>query len=408
MVIDNNTETAIELNIDRSSWHRVKFGDVAVKQNGNVDRETTDLTRYVAGEHMGSEDLHIREWGETSGDYLGPAFHRSFEAGDILYGSRRTYLRKVAVAHFDGITSNTTFVIKANEDTLIRELLPFIMLSEGFAQHSIKNSKGSVNPYINWKDITDYEFLLPPKDQQRQIAELLWAGDEMIEKEQVLKEENERLRNISREKLYTNGIEHDKGNLKAGKCGLIRSDWKELSFLEAIDITSGQVDPTEDEYSGLFQIGPERMEPNTGKILEFKTAKELGISSGNYLFTEKHVLYSKIRPYFKKVANPGFTGLCSADVYPFKPKTEALSKDFLFYYLLTEKFTTALLRFQNRTGMPKVNREELGSMYIPLPTLEEQSEVVGILLEIDKNLEKVIVNIECSKSLQKSLISQFF
>ena len=170
------------LAVDKSTWAKVKFGNVAIQQKENVDRDNTDLTRYVAGEHMGSEDLHIRTWGEVNDDYLGPAFHRKFEDGDILYGSRRTYLRKVAVAHFDGITANTTFVIKPNEDLIIKELLPFVMLSESFTQYSIRNSKGSVNPYINWKDIASYEFLLPPKDQQWQIAELLWAGKEMLEK----------------------------------------------------------------------------------------------------------------------------------------------------------------------------------------------------------------------------------
>lgn len=169
------------LDLDRSDWELVSFGDVAQKQNTSVDRENTELTQYVAGEHMGSEDLHLRDWGEISDNYLGPAFTRKFEKGDILYGSRRTYLRKVAVAHFDGITANTTFVIKPNEELILKKLLPFIMLSEGFAQHSIRNSKGSVNPYVNWKDIADYEFLLPPKHQQTKLAELLWAADKEVE-----------------------------------------------------------------------------------------------------------------------------------------------------------------------------------------------------------------------------------
>lgn len=151
------------LKLDRSNWQLVKFGDVAIQQKESVDRGNTELTRYIKGEHMVSEDLHIRDWGELTDEYLGPAFIRKFEKGDILYGSRRTYLRKVAVAHFNGITSNTTFVIKANEAKIDKRLLPFVMLSEGFTEHSIRNSKGSVNPYINWKDIAEYEFLLPPQ-----------------------------------------------------------------------------------------------------------------------------------------------------------------------------------------------------------------------------------------------------
>lgn len=181
--ISQKRDFSEEIELDRSDWELVTFGDVAIKQNTAVDRENMDVSRYIAGEHMGSEDLHLRQWGEVGEDYLGPAFTRRFSKGDILYGSRRTYLRKVAVAHFDGVTSNTTFVIKANQSLILRELLPFVLLSEGFAQHSIRNSKGSVNPYINWKDIAGYEFLLPPKNQQAKLAELLWAADALLEKD---------------------------------------------------------------------------------------------------------------------------------------------------------------------------------------------------------------------------------
>ncbi len=175
-----------EFQIDKSSWILTKFGDVAIQQKENVDRENTDLTKYVKGEHMGSEDLHLRSWGELTDEYLGPAFIRKFEKGDVLYGSRRTYLRKVVIAPFSGITSNTTFAIKANENNIDKKLLPFIMMSEGFTENSIKNSKGSVNPYINWKDIAKYEFLLPPKEQQAELAELLWSMDDVIEKEKKI------------------------------------------------------------------------------------------------------------------------------------------------------------------------------------------------------------------------------
>ena len=151
-----------------------------------IDIATTELNRYIAGEHMESEDIHLRKWGTVGDGYLGPAFIRKFEEGDILYGSRRTYLKKVAVADFDGITANTTFVIKPNSELIDSRLLPFLMLSDSFTKHSIENSKGSVNPYINWKDIANYEFLLPPKEEQARLAELLWAADEVVEKGKVV------------------------------------------------------------------------------------------------------------------------------------------------------------------------------------------------------------------------------
>jgi len=130
---------------------------------------------------MQSESIHIRKWGAVGDGYLGPAFIRGFRKGQVLYGSRRTYLKKVAVAEWDGVTANTTFVLETDKGKMLQELLPWLMLSERFTKHSVQESKGSTNPYINYPDIAKFEFDLPPLDQQRRIAEILWAVDEVIQ-----------------------------------------------------------------------------------------------------------------------------------------------------------------------------------------------------------------------------------
>lgn len=113
------------MKLNKKDWKEYLFGDVTIQQKETVDRENTTLDKYIAGEHMATEDIHIRQWGTVGDDYLGPAFHRKFCKNDILYGSRRTYLKKVAIAHFEGITANTTFVIKLNERLIDLRLLPF-------------------------------------------------------------------------------------------------------------------------------------------------------------------------------------------------------------------------------------------------------------------------------------------
>ncbi len=163
-----------------SGWRLVKFGDVVRKVNDRVDPDTVGIERYVAGEHMDTDGLTIRRWGEVGDGYLGPAFHMRFKPGQVLYGSRRTYLRKVAVADFEGITANTTFVLEPSSKDLLPEFLPLVMTTEAFHGHSIKQSKGSVNPYINFSDLTWYEFALPPIDEQRQIAEDLAVFDNLV------------------------------------------------------------------------------------------------------------------------------------------------------------------------------------------------------------------------------------
>jgi len=170
----------------RSGWRQMKFGDVVRQVKNRVDVAESGLARYIAGEHMDTDDLKLRRWGEINDNYLGPAFHMRFKPGQVLYGSRRTYLRKVALADFEGICANTTFVLESKDpNVLLPELLPFIMQTEAFHEHSVKQSKGSVNPYVNFSDLAWYEFALPPLHEQRRFAELLLAFQCLQEEHQT-------------------------------------------------------------------------------------------------------------------------------------------------------------------------------------------------------------------------------
>lgn len=398
------------LNIDKSNWKLTRLGDLAKEVSQRVDNPgQSEFDRFVGLEHFVSGDLRIKKWRST--ENLASSTKR-FQKGDILFARRNAYLRRASLVEFDGVCSGDAFVLRENHDKLVPGFLTFIVNSNALWDFANSNAAGTMSKRVKWRDLANYEFLLPPKDQQTRLAELLWAMDEVIEKEIEVLENVILLRDINREKLYTYGIKALKKNestkTKNGKSGIIREDFDEIKFFDCVEIKSGQVDPTKEEYANFYQVGSERIEANTGRITELKTAKELNITSGNYLFTEDDIIYSKIRPYFKKVAIPNFKGLCSADIYPLRVKNDLILKEYLFYYLLTEKFTRKLLRFQNRTGMPKVNREELGSIHIPYPNKDEQKEIVEILQGIDETLNSGQNKINSSKSLQKSLINQIF
>ncbi|NJL13362.1 MAG: hypothetical protein HC913_10405 [Microscillaceae bacterium] len=157
------------------------YCDITEKLMRKIDPLTYGIERIVAGENLESEDFKIRTWQKIGEGYLGPAFHVLFKAGDILYGSRRTYLRKVSHADFDGVCANTTYVIKAKEELLLQDLLKHIMLSERFTQYSIGVSKGSTNPYINWKDLDNFSLQVPDLDTQKEIANVLDGILEIVE-----------------------------------------------------------------------------------------------------------------------------------------------------------------------------------------------------------------------------------
>lgn len=166
----------------KPGWMKVEFGEVAVQVKDRVSPEDSGLQRYVAGGHMDTDELCVRRWGCITTDDLGPAFHMRFRPKHVLYGSRRTYLRKVALADFSGICANTTFVIKSHPDSPLHpELLPFLMSSERFHAHAIKQSKGSVNPYVNFSDLTWFEVDVPPRPYQESLLGRLKAIEKSMD-----------------------------------------------------------------------------------------------------------------------------------------------------------------------------------------------------------------------------------
>jgi type I restriction enzyme, S subunit len=174
------------------------YCDVTEKLMRKIDPLAYGIERIVAGENLESEDFKIRTWQKVGEGYLGPAFHVFFKAGDILYGSRRTYLKKVAYADFDGVCANTTYVIRANEKLLLQGLLKHLMLSERFTQYSIGVSKGSTNPYINWKDLDNFSFQIPDLETQKSISSVL---DNILAIVEQLKQQKATLKNLKQKLL---------------------------------------------------------------------------------------------------------------------------------------------------------------------------------------------------------------
>ena len=164
------------------------------------------------------------------------------------------------------------------------------------------------------------------------------------------------------------------------------------------------VDPQKPEFQNLPHIGAANIEKETGQLLEYNTVQEDGLISGKYLFGADDVIYSKVRPYFAKAALPGFIGLCSADAYPLHPNSEKITPYFLLQSIIHPRFTKYTSSISKRTGMPKVNREDLSNYYFNIPSINEQLKINDILFSIDKRIRVQNKIIKHKKSLIISLI----
>ena len=192
-----------ELHIDKTHWKKYRFDEVCRQVNeATKDPQAEGLDHVIGLEHIEPNNLHITQWDTLEKE---TTFTRKFRKGQVLFGRRRAYQRKVAYAEFDGICSGDILVFEAIEDVLLPELLPFLIQSEGFFQKALATSAGSLSPRTKFKELADYEFLLPPKAEQKRLAELLWAADEVVEKEKREREKMEEYKNMLITSTILNG-----------------------------------------------------------------------------------------------------------------------------------------------------------------------------------------------------------
>ena len=151
---------------------KVLLGDVAVEHKETC-KGSKDGYPIVGLEHLIPEEITLTAWNEGSEN----TFSKMFRKGNVLFGRRRAYLKKAAVAPFDGICSGDITVIEAKPDRILPELLPFIIQNDDLFEFAVGKSAGSLSPRVKWEHLKNYEFELPDMEKQKELAELLWDMD---------------------------------------------------------------------------------------------------------------------------------------------------------------------------------------------------------------------------------------
>ena len=179
---------------------RVKFGDVVrLSKARSQDPLADGIERYVGLEHLEPGDLRIRSWGSVAD---GVTFTSMFQPGQVLFGKRRAYQRKVAVADFSGVCSGDIYVLETKDaQVLLPELLPFICQTDAFFDHAVGTSAGSLSPRTNWTSLDHFEFALSPIDEQKRLVELLGSIAALEEELRIAEHEADRLQKAAMQDL---------------------------------------------------------------------------------------------------------------------------------------------------------------------------------------------------------------
>jgi len=375
-------ETILEqkLNIDKSTWQKVKFGDVVKEPKESIKDPVSSGVEHVIGlEHIIPEEIHLRKW-NTLED--GKTFTKAFKTGDVLFGRRRAYLKKAAQAPFNGICSGDITVFRAKEH-LLPELLPFIVNNDKFFDYAVKYSAGGLSPRVKFKDLANYEFLLPPKAQQAQLAELLWAMDGLIEKQKDVFKQLDYLFKSKAKYISDNHIHEGEYRKVKNVCQIKDNQRRPLNSSQRAKMkgdipyygANGRVDFLDDF---LFDEELVLIAEDGGNFKEFFD-KELAykISGKSWVNNHAHVLAIK---------------------------DEKLTIDWIYYSLVHKN----ILKYIIGTTRLKLNKSELENIPIWIPQPEVIQELSTEMEMISTNRRNVHHLLSKSFDLQKNLINQIF
>ena len=260
--------------------------------------------------------------------------------------------------------------------------------------HIESRAKGVAQKGIYLKEVADIELQIPLLSEQTHRVKVL---DKIAF---VIKFHQKQLQKL--DELVKARFVEMFGDLKTNPKG-----WPILSFPEFAEI-DGNMTTDYERYADYPHIGIDSIEKGTGKLSGYRTVREDGVISGKYIFTPKHIIYSKIRPNLNKVALPDFYGLCSADAYPVLPNYKNCNRIFLATAMRSEYFLEYILQFSSRTNLPKVNRKEIAGFRMPLPPLSLQEQFATFVEQVDKSKVAVQKSLDEAQLLFDSLMQQYF
>jgi len=390
--------------IEKNQWKQVRLDDIVEwyqKDIPNNKQILLDIENYITAEHIESDVIKITRSGLVKSGKKGPTITKHYQKGDLLLSTRSVALRKASITQNEGVTGEKLLVLRPKKNSeLIVELFPFIFKSSHFWNFAQNSAAGSVNKFTSWTKIKEYQFLLPPKDQQAKIAKLLWAMDDVVEKEKVLLENL----NIS----YLSEIE----KVLLNKDGEIRkvSDLGEI--IRGVGYKPGDLS---DEYSDenciilrANNIKDSDINYDDIKILSLSKVKKIQLLQQNdfaiCMSNGSKELVGKTAKYNNESKNVSIGSFCSA----FRANG-SMETSIVQHFFASETYRQTIKRVL--TGSNINNLKPIDIESIKFRINESESILSNSLIKLDKMKRttfRIKKSIEDSKQLQKSLINEIF
>ena len=343
---------------------KYRFDQIAFNSTAKKVPTEADKEHYIGLEHIDSECLDIIRWGSD----MAPIGEKLImKKGDVLFGKRRAYQRKLAIAPFDGIFSAHGMVLRPNEEVVDKDFFPFFMSSDAFMERAVQISVGGLSPTINWKDLREQEFSLPPLAEQKVLAEKLWAAYR-------LKESYKKLLAATEEMVKSQFIEmFGCDTIKKSLCEICRP--KQWPTIQTKDFT-------EDGYLvyGANGVIGHYNEYNHKYPTILMACRGASCGAINVSEPESYITGN---------------AMCLDDL------SDEVCFEFLVHFLTYYDYKTII----SGGAQPQITITSLQKIEIPIPPKKEQEKFVAIARQADKSEFELRKSIDAIDAVIKSLIN---
>ena len=346
-------------------FDKIAFNSTAKKKPTEEDKE-----RYIGLEHLDSDCLSITRWGS---DVAPTGEKLLMKKGDVLFGKRRAYQRKVGIAPFDGIFSAHGMVLHPNEEVIDKDFFPFFISSDQFMERAVRISVGGLSPTINWKDLREQEFEIPSLFEQKKLSAQLWAAYR-------LKESYKKLLAATDEMVKSQFIE------MFGEC----QHKEKLSSLCKTFIDGDWIESKDQSEEGIRLV-------QTGNIGYgyFKDKEDKSRYISEETFNRLHcteifagdILVSRLPdPIGRACIIPEGIGrmITAVDCSIIRLK-DVILPEYFISYTMTSTYSAQINEVTTGTTRRRVSRANLGNVLVPCPSLEAQRQFVAISQQADKS-----------------------
>jgi len=362
-------------------------------RNANLverDPEAAGIGKIVGLDDLDPGNLHVRRW-DTPGK--GTSFTRKFTPGQTLFGKRRAYQRKVAYAEFEGICSSDILTFEPKDkNTLLPELLSFICQTNAFFEHALGTSAGSLSPRTNWGALSEFEFALPPIEEQKCIAEILWAADKAEERYLAVIAKVDTL-----QRSYISDIVSD-------------HSYPSIPLNEVVNTLNGYAFKSKNyTRNGIRIIRINNVQK--GSVVDGDSKFYPNLDSENlhrYALREKDLLVSL-------TGNVGRVGRMPESLLPaalnqrvacLRSRNQRIDMDFLFWLLNYGPFEKDCIGHSNGSAQKNLSTVWLGQYGILLPTIEKQRSLSVVLEQLEHSVAKLKLQIKAFRTIGSALMKQ--